>query len=143
MLLNDIVAAYEAAMKIHKEEFGTSREEKLAIRLYTDTISAIKELKQYRSIGTVEEIKSNIAELGRWHSNRLNNKIKNPFVNISTMICANCIHKDEYIEELEVEIEEYKKIGTPDECREAVAKQRAKNAEHDEEKDLDVMENNT
>lgn len=40
-------------------------------------------------------------ELKCWHTDRINDKIKNPFVHTSTLICHNCDHKDEYIEELE------------------------------------------
>ena len=39
---------------------------------------------------------------------------------MSTSICHNCDHKDDYIEELEAEVEEYRKIGTVEECRAAV-----------------------
>lgn len=46
----------------------------------------------------------------------INPKIKNVFANSSTQICHNCDHKDEYIEELEAEVEEYRTIGTPEEC---------------------------
>lgn len=64
-----------------------------------------------------------LKELQRWHTDRVNEKIKNPFANTSTSICHNCDHKDEYIEELEYSIEEYEKIGTLDECRTAREKQ--------------------
>lgn len=47
-------------------------------------------------------------ELERWHKDHINEKIKNPFANTSTLICSNCDHKDEYIEELEAEAEELK-----------------------------------
>ena len=40
-------------------------------------------------------------ELERWHTDKVNEKIKNPFAQTSTLICHNCDHKDEYIEELE------------------------------------------
>lgn len=87
---------------------------------------ALAEIQQYRSMGTVEEIRSKMEELGRWHSDRLNSRIKNEFAAMSTLICHNCDHKDEYIEELEAETEEYRAIGTVEECRAAVEKQRAK-----------------
>lgn len=87
------------------------------------TIAALEELQQYRQIGTVDEFKEKIAELKRWHTPKINEKIRNPFANTSTLICHNCNHKDEYIEELESRIEEYEKIGTVDECREAREKQ--------------------
>ena len=81
---------------------------------------ALEEVQQYREIGTVEEIKEHLAELERWHTDTINQKIKNVFANTSTLICHNCDHKDEYIEELEAEIEEYRTIGTVEECRDAV-----------------------
>ena len=83
-------------------------------------IKALEEVQQYREIGTIEEIKEHLAELERWHTDTINQKIKNVFANTSTLICHNCDHKDEYIEELEAEIEEYRTIGTVEECRDAV-----------------------
>ena len=83
-------------------------------------IKALEEIQQYREIGTIEEIKEHLAELERWHTDTINQKIKNVFANTSTLICHNCDHKDEYIEELEAEIEEYRTIGTVEECRDAV-----------------------
>ena len=119
-----------------------------------------------------------LEEVQRWHTSEINTQVKNVFANISTQICHNCDHKDEYIVELEAEMEqyqtlqkrltemfggsltletvvdemervlkepgnphpvnakiltyedakaweEYKTIGTPEECREAVEKQTA------------------
>ena len=57
-----------------------------------------------------------LEEVQRWHTSVINPNIKNEFANISTQICHNCDHKDEYIEELEAEVEEYRTIGTPEEC---------------------------
>lgn len=91
--------------------------------------NALEEIQQYREIGTVEKVKQMSDELDRWHTNKINEKIKNPFAYTSTSICHNCDHKDEYIEELEAEIEQYKAIGTVAECREAMEKQRAKKSE--------------
>lgn len=64
-----------------------------------------------------------LEEIQRWHTSVVNPNIKNEFANRSTQICHNCDHKDEYIEELEAEVEEYRTIGTPEECRAAVEKQ--------------------
>lgn len=64
-----------------------------------------------------------LEEIQRWHTSEINPKIKNLFANTSTQICHNCDHKDEYIEELEAEVEEYSAIGTPEECRVAMEKQ--------------------
>lgn len=57
-----------------------------------------------------------LEEVQHWHTSVINPKIKNVFANSSTQICHNCDHKDEYIEELEAEVEEYRTIGTPEEC---------------------------
>lgn len=96
------------------------------VRLIDMAIKALEEIQKYRAIGTVEEIKQQLSELERWHTTEINPKIKNVFANTSTQICHNCDHKDEYIEELEAEMEEYLAIGTPEECRVAVEKQKAK-----------------
>ena len=89
-------------------------------------IKALEEIQKYRQIGTVQEIQSMKAELARWHTDRLNDRIKNEFAYMSTLICHNCDHKDDYIEELEADMDEYKAIGTVEECREAMEKQKAK-----------------
>ena len=96
-------------------------------------IKGFEELEQYRAIGNVEEIKANMEELKRWHTDKTNPKIKNVFANTSTLLCHNCDHKDDYIEDmkdyiekLEAEIDEYRTIGTVEECRAAVEKQIAK-----------------
>ena len=80
-------------------------------------IQALEELQQYRAIGTVEEIQKKMEELERWHTDRINENIKNPFAYTSTSVCHNCDHKDEYIEELETEVTEYKSIGTIEEFK--------------------------
>lgn len=67
-----------------------------------------------------------LEEVQRWRTSVINPKIKNVFANTSTQICHNCDHKDEYIEELEAEVEEYRTIGTVEECRAAMEKQTAK-----------------
>lgn len=64
-----------------------------------------------------------LEEVQHWHTSVINPKIKNVFANSSTQICQNCDHKDEYIEELEAEIEQYRAIGTLEECRAAVERQ--------------------
>ena len=89
-----------------------------------DTIlTMIEELEQYRTIGKPMEIKQKLEELERWHTYRLAENVKNPFAKMSTSICHNCDHKDDYIEELEAEVKEYRAIGTVEECRAAVKKQ--------------------
>ena len=57
-----------------------------------------------------------LEEIQRWHTSVVNPNVKNEFANRSTQICVNCDHKDEYIEELEAEVEEYRAIGTLEEC---------------------------
>ena len=68
-------------------------------------IKAMEEIQQYREIGTIEEIKEHLAELERWHTDHVNKNIKNPFAWKSTLVCHNCDHKDDYIEELEAELD--------------------------------------
>lgn len=98
-----------------------------SIKEKTDTILAmVEELLQYRVLGTVEELNKKIEELKRWHTDKIAPNVKNPFAYTSTLICNNCDHKDDYIEELEAEVEEYRAIGTLEECRSAMVKQTAK-----------------
>lgn len=68
---------------------------------------------KYHAIGTVEDIQQKLAELERWHATEVNPKIKNVFANTSTQICHNCDHKDEYIEELEAELQALKEKAEP------------------------------
>lgn len=51
-----------------------------------------------------------LKEIRRWHTSVVNPNIKNEFANRSTQICVNCDHKDEYIEELEAEVEPYRAL---------------------------------
>lgn len=79
------------------------------------TIEQLKRIsKNLGCIGETEDYTdvaiSAIEENQRWHTSVINPKIKNVFANISTQICHNCDHKDEYIEELEAEIERYREI---------------------------------
>lgn len=98
-----------------------------SIKEKTDTILAmVEELLQYRDLGTAEELNIKIEELKRWHTDKIAQNVKNPFAYTSTLICHNCDHKDDYIEELEAEVEAYRAIGTLEECRDAMAKQTAK-----------------
>ncbi len=61
----------------------------------------------YEAADTIESLSAKLAaaneELERWHTDKVNEKIKNPFAQKSTIICHNCDHKDDYIEELEAE----------------------------------------
>lgn len=58
-----------------------------------------------KAADTIEALSANLEtankELERWHTDKINDKIKNPFAWTSTLCCHNCDHKDEYIEELE------------------------------------------
>ena len=77
---------------------------------YEQVAKLFEELKQYRAIGTVEEIQKKLEELERWRTDRINENIQNPFAYTSTSICHNCDHKDEYIEELETQLDEFKTL---------------------------------
>lgn len=72
-----------------------------------------------------------LEENQRWHISEVNPSIKNVFANMSTQICHNCDHKDEYIEELEAEIQQYRAISTVEECRAAVEKQTARRPDYE------------
>ena len=58
-----------------------------------------------KAADTIESLSAKLEtankELERWHTDKINDKIKNPFAWTSTLCCHNCDHKDEYIEELE------------------------------------------
>lgn len=51
-----------------------------------------------------------LEEIQCWHTSVVNPNIKNEFANRSTQICVNCDHKDEYIEELEAEVGQYRTL---------------------------------
>lgn len=59
----------------------------------------------HNAADTIESLSAKLEkankELERWHTDKVNDKIKNPFAWTSTLCCHNCDHKDEYIEELE------------------------------------------
>lgn len=82
------------------------------------------DFKGYMDFTTMKEFaktcKNALEEVKRWHTSIVNPRIKNVFANHSTQICHNCDHKDEYIEELEAEVEEYQAIGTLEECQTAM-----------------------
>ena len=83
-------------------------------------IKALEEVQQYRALGTVEKLTDNMEELKRWNTDKIAPNVKNPFAYTSTLICHNCDHKDDYIEELEAEVAEYREIGEISTCRNAV-----------------------
>lgn len=79
-------------------------------------ISALRELAELQNISyhksiinraanTIEALSAKLEtankELERWHTDKINDKIKNPFARTSALCCHNCDHKDEYIEEPE------------------------------------------
>lgn len=75
-------------------------------------IATINELREYRKLGTLDEVKKDLEELERWRTEKINESIKNPLVQTSTLICSNCDHKDGYIEELEFYVEKLEeKLG--------------------------------
>lgn len=70
-------------------------------------------VEQVAGKGGMEDLEMAIKaleEVQRWHTSVINPKIKNVFANTSTQICQNCDHKDEYIEELEAEVEPYRAL---------------------------------
>lgn len=73
------------------------------VSLYARESKAKELMKQ--AANTIEAISAKLEtankELERWHTDKINDKIKNPFAWTSTLCCHNCDHKDEYIEELE------------------------------------------
>ncbi len=79
---------------------------KMYEKLNDQEVREYRKLEKYEALGTVKELKSKIEELKRWHTDHIVDGIKNEFANTSTLICHNCDHKDEYIMELEVEVEE-------------------------------------
>lgn len=52
MTEKEAINYYKKAMQIHKDEFGDDQK---AVDLYNTTINALRELQQYRAIGTAEE----------------------------------------------------------------------------------------
>lgn len=82
------------------------------------------DFKGYMDFTTMREFaqtcKKALEEVKCWHTSAVNPRIKNVFANRSTQICQNCDHKDEYIEELETEIEQYREIGTFEQCQTAM-----------------------
>lgn len=104
-----------------RELIGRVRSNKYLMRSETDyIIKAPEEVQQYRALGTVEKLTDNMEELKRWHTDKIAPNAKNPFAYTSTLICHNCDHKDDYIEELESEVAEYRAIGEISTCRVAV-----------------------
>ena len=70
-------------------------------------------VEQVAGKGGMEDLEMAInalEEIRRWHTSVVNPNIKNEFANRSTQICVNCDHKDEYIEELEAEVEPYRAL---------------------------------
>ena len=79
--------------------------ERIKYRMYT--------VGQVAGEGGMEDLEMAIKaleEIQRWHTSVVNPNIKNEFANRSTQICVNCDHKDEYIEELEAEVEPYRAL---------------------------------
>jgi len=70
-------------------------------------------VEQVAGKGGMEDLEMAInalEEIQHWHTSVVNPNIKNEFANRSTQICVNCDHKDEYIEELEAEVEPYRAL---------------------------------
>ena len=122
MTENEAIKELETSINLAKM-CTQNYERKREIQGYEMAIKALEDMQQYRALGTVEKLTANMEELKRWHTDKIAPNVKNPFAYTSTLCCCNCDHKDEYIEELEAEVEEYQQIGTPEECRAAVEKQ--------------------
>ena len=54
MTEKEAINHYKRTMQIHKDEFGYDRDDRIT-DLYNTTINALRELQQYRAIGTIEE----------------------------------------------------------------------------------------
>lgn len=70
-------------------------------------------VEQVAGKGGMEDLEMAIKaleEIQRWHTSVVNPNVKNEFANRSTQICHNCDHKDEYIEELEAEVGQYRTL---------------------------------
>lgn len=70
-------------------------------------------VEQVAGKGGMEDLEMAInalEEIRRWHTSVVNPNIKNEFANRSTQICVNCDHKDEYIEELEADVDPYRAL---------------------------------
>ena len=78
-----------------------------------------------------------LEEVQRWHTSEINPNIKNEFANTSTQICHNCDHKDEYIEELEAEVEKLLKTRSG----QAIKSQKNREITELEEKEQQELEN--
>lgn len=74
-------------------------------KLKSDAITDSYNFQGY-SMKQKEQIAEWLEELKKWRTSIVNKDIKNPFENTSTLICHNCDHKDEYIVELEIGIED-------------------------------------
>ena len=80
----------------------------------------LKCLSKYVDHESAKQLIKLLEELKRWRTDKIAPNVKNPFAYTSTLICHNCGHKDDYIEELEAEIAEYREIGEISTCRSAV-----------------------
>lgn len=94
--------------------------EKIKYRMHT-----VEQVAGESGMEDLEMAVKALEEIQRWHTSVVNPNIKNEFANRSTQICVNCDHKNEYIEELEAEVEEYRAIGAPEECKKSVSVCRA------------------
>ena len=76
--------------------------------LFETAISALKEIQQYREIGTVEEIKDLLATISEAAE-----EVDESGISVG------------FVKDL-IQLKKYREIGTVEECREAVEKQKAK-----------------
>lgn len=104
-------------------------------------LNALEEIQQYRAIGAVEEIQEKIGKLQRWHDEHLEDitvdlaeyrdlcKLEE-VEHMKTL--KRIIQRNGTIGKALDECAEYEEIGTVDECRKAMEKQKAKNPTKDE-----------
>ena len=88
-------------MELNERDTGHRKKE-----LFETAITAIKEIQQYREIGTVEEIKDLLMTISE-----ASEEVDESGINVG------------FIKDL-IQLGEYRKIGTVEECREAVEKQK-------------------
>lgn len=98
-------------------------------------LNALEEIQQYRAIGAVEEIQEKIGKLQRWHDEHLEDitvdlaeyrdlcKLEE-VEHMKTL--KRIIQRNGTIGKALDECAEYEEIGTVDECRKAMEKQKAK-----------------
>ena len=107
MTENDAIRRIRYRIDTASEIAGKGAAESALEDMYI-AISALKEIQQYREIGTVEEIKDLLVTISE-----ASEEVDESGINVG------------FIKDL-IQLGEYRKIGTVEECREAVEKQKEK-----------------